>query len=336
MLFALASPGQALAAVYSYVDWTEADVAAGTASGTITLPDESTVDVTFEAINDDGSPGTLYGAQVDGGTNYWAPSEPFISEEVENAPPSPDILQLSGGLDQIYRVTLSEPIKDPVMAIVSLGQPGVRTTYDFDAPFTIVSQGKGYWGGTDTSLAAVEGDVLEGYEGHGTIRFLGTFDTFSWTVPTPETWHGFTFAIRTTERIEPTPSEGGAGGMGGAGSEGESPVEAGAGGTAGEGAIGGAGGAGEPVLAGGGGLAGEAGGGGSEAGGKPGSGGAATQGGATSSRGGLGGTGREDTEPDVEARCHCSVPGVGLTSNAPAFAFAVALAAALRRKRRRL
>jgi MYXO-CTERM domain-containing protein len=147
----------------------------------------------------------LFGAQViEGETNYWNPSAPYISAEVENAPPGTDILQLLGGLDQTYKVTLSEPIKDPVMAIVSLGSPSITITYDFDSPFTIVSQGAGYWGGGPTSLVQLPGDVLQGTEGHGTIRFIGTFSTFSWTVPMPEGWHGFTFAIRTTERIEPT------------------------------------------------------------------------------------------------------------------------------------
>ena len=82
-------PRAASAAVYSYVDWKEANAAEGTASGTITLPDDSTVEVTFAAINEDGSAGTLYSAQVDGGTNYWLPNTPFISDEVENAPPFP-------------------------------------------------------------------------------------------------------------------------------------------------------------------------------------------------------------------------------------------------------
>jgi hypothetical protein len=41
------------------------------------------------------------------------------------------------------------------------------------------------------------------YEGHGTIQFIGTFSTFSWTVPSPETWHGSTFGIRTTQALEP-------------------------------------------------------------------------------------------------------------------------------------
>lgn len=221
---------QANAAVYSYVDWTEADVASGSAHGTITLPDESTVDVTFQAVNADGTPGTLHGAQVTGGSNYWSPSAPYISSEVENPPPTPDILQLAGGLNQTYTVALSEPIRDPMMAIVSLGQASVRCTYEFDVPFTIVSQGSGYWGGTDASLMSLAGNVLEGYEGHGTIQFMGTFDAFSWSVPTPESWHGFTFAIRTTERLEPTPSEGGAGGGAGEGGVGNAHEQSEAGG----------------------------------------------------------------------------------------------------------
>ena len=91
------------------------------------------------------------------------------------------------------------------MAIVSLGRTDTPTTYDFDSPFDIVSQGEGFWGGDATSLQELSGDILEGSEGHGTIQFIGTFSVFSWTVPTPEAWHGFTFGIRTTEAIEPTP-----------------------------------------------------------------------------------------------------------------------------------
>lgn len=193
----------ASAAPYYYVDWTAANVSGGTASGVITLPDASTVNVGFTATYANGASGNLYGAQTAGGINYWSPSAPYMSAQVDNAPPGTDIVQLSGGQQQIYTVTLSEAIKDPIMAIVSLGQPNVPTSYDFNAPFAIVSQGAGYWGGTATSLQQLAGDILMGNEGHGTIQFIGTFTTFSWTVPTPESWHGFTFGIRTTPRIEP-------------------------------------------------------------------------------------------------------------------------------------
>lgn len=205
MCFASLLIGSAAFAVpYYYTDWTTANVSGGTASGTITLPDFSTVTVNLQAVYANGAPGNFAFAQVNGGTNYWNPSTPFISSQVDNAPPGTDIIALNGGQNQIYRVTLSEAIKDPIMSIVSLGRPGSNTTYDFNAPFTIVSQGSGYWGGSATALDQLPGDVLRGNEGHGTIQFLGTFSTFEWTVPTPEYWHGFTFGIRTTEAIEPS------------------------------------------------------------------------------------------------------------------------------------
>lgn len=196
----------ASAAPYFYVDWNTVNVGGGTASGVITLPDTSTVLVNFAATYASGAPGNLFGAQINGGINYWNPSAPYISSQVDNAPPGTDILQLSGGQNQIYTVTLSAPIKDPIMAIVSLGQPSLPTSYDFDAPFDIVSQGTGYWGGNSSSLQELAGDILLGNEGHGTLQFIGTFSTFSWTVPTPESWHGFTFGIRTTTAIEPDKS----------------------------------------------------------------------------------------------------------------------------------
>ncbi|HVF64789.1 MAG TPA: PEP-CTERM sorting domain-containing protein [Casimicrobiaceae bacterium] len=195
--------GVAAAAPYFYVDWQTVTPTAGTASGVITLPDASTVNVGFQAVNPNGSPGSFFFGQTGCGTNYWNPSTPYTSTQVDNPPPNCELLALIGGVNQIYNVTLSEPIKDPIMAIVSLGQNSVPTTYDFNAPFTIVSQGVGFWGGGATALTQLAGDVLRGTEGHGTIQFVGTFGNFSWTVPTPENWHGFTFAIRTTPRIEP-------------------------------------------------------------------------------------------------------------------------------------
>src|SRR5688572_4660822 len=203
----LASASIATAAPYFYVDWLTANPTAGTASGVITLPDLSTVTIGFNVLNPDGSPGSFAFAQTAGGIDYWAANggAPYISSQVDNRPTGSDIIALQGGDVQIYKVTLSEPIKDPIMAILSLGNPGLFTTYDFDAPFDIVSQGPGYWGGTSTSLVELPGDILRGNEGHGTIQFIGTFSTFSWVAPTFEFWHGFTFGIRTTPRIEPDP-----------------------------------------------------------------------------------------------------------------------------------
>lgn len=196
--------GIAAADTYYYVAWSAADVAHGTASGTITLPDNSVVTVDFQAINADGSQGNLFGAQINGtGTNYWTPAATWTSTQVQNPPPDPDILQLAGGQNETYKVTLSAPIVDPIMAIVSLGATGTPCTYNFDAPFTIESQGTDMWGGSATSLSIQPNNVLQGTEGSGTIQFVGTYATFSWTVPTPESWHGFTFGIRTTLALDP-------------------------------------------------------------------------------------------------------------------------------------
>lgn len=204
MVLALAS-GAASAVPYNYVDWQIINPQGGTASGVITLPNASTVKVGFEALNSNGSAGSFYFGQVGCGTDYWNPSSPYISAQVSNAPPNCELVMLVGGENMTYRVTLSESIKDPIMAIVSLGSGGTPTTYDFDAPFDIVSQGVGYWGGSSSALQELPGDILLGREGHGTIQFIGTFADFSWTVPTPEFWHGFTFGIRTTLAIEPNP-----------------------------------------------------------------------------------------------------------------------------------
>lgn len=194
---------EASAATYRWVEWSAANTAAGTASGAIPV-ENGAVTVTFAATYPNASAGTLYGAQTGGtgATNYWLPLTTFQSAQVANAPSLPDILQLSGGQGQIYTVTLSEPIVNPVMGITSLGQGGNPITYDFDSPFTIVSQGpSAVYGGTDTSLTQEAGDVLRGAEGSGVIQFQGTFSTFSWTVPNPETWHGFTFGILTTKAL---------------------------------------------------------------------------------------------------------------------------------------
>jgi len=189
---------------YYYVDWTAANAGAGTASGTISLPGGQSVGVSLRVRNPNGSAGTFLGSQLTCGTAFWTAnnSAPYVSASVLNGPPACDIIQLQGGSSSTYEITFSEPVSDPIMPVLSLGNHGAPTYYDFDRQFQVVSSGTGYWG--SGTFRADPGEVLLGAEGHGTIRFIGSIATLSWTVPRPEYWHGFTFGIRGKASANPT------------------------------------------------------------------------------------------------------------------------------------
>jgi hypothetical protein len=188
---------------YYYVDWTAANPGAGTASGTINLPGAQSVGVTLRVRNPNGSAGTFLGSQLSCGTAFWTAnnSAPYVSASVLNGPPACDIIQLQGGSSSTYEITFSEPVSDPIMPVLSLGNHGAPTYYDFDRQFQVVSSGTGYWG--SGTFQANPGEVLLGAEGHGTIRFIGSIGSLSWTVPSPEYWHGFTFGIRGKASANP-------------------------------------------------------------------------------------------------------------------------------------
>ena len=161
----------------TWADWTTAS--AVSASGTIGL-----VGLSF-------SGNISPAAQTSCGTNFWIPSAPYLSATVDNAPPPCDIIRLTGGAGTgTQTLTFSSPVTNPVMAILSLGTPTLVVTYDFDADFTILSFGPGFFGGPGT-LSKPASTILSGVEGHGAIQFTGTFTSISWTIPTAEFWHGF-------------------------------------------------------------------------------------------------------------------------------------------------
>jgi hypothetical protein len=203
LLLGLVQP--AFAAQVYWTDWTSAtpgpDTSGnpGLASGTITLPDLSTVTVSYT--------GEINFAQTGGvGTNYWSPSATFTSPQVANAPPTSDIIALWGGNATVDSITFSKPVTDPVMAIMSLGRTDQAVTYAFiNTPFTILSSGPStIYAGAVGSLTNPSGNVLQGKEGTGTIQFSGTFSSVSWIVPTSEVWHGFTVGIKSVG-VSPVP-----------------------------------------------------------------------------------------------------------------------------------
>jgi hypothetical protein len=195
----LAAVGVSSAAPITWTDWTSAT--STSATGTLAV-DSTNVTVGFTG---DLNPA----AQTSGGTNFWSvnPSIYTAAGIVDNGPPDSDIIRLTGGTGTgTQTLAFSQPVVDPVMAILSLGQSSVVVTYDFDAPFNVLNSGAGFFGGASTgSLFEDPGDALRGVEGHGIIQFSGTFSSISWTVPTGEFWHGFQVGVAGVGNGEPPP-----------------------------------------------------------------------------------------------------------------------------------
>ncbi len=191
VLAGLAEAGAA-AVLSPWVDWTSgASGAPGSATGTLSPSWSAPLSVTYT--------GEIAFLQASGGTNYWNPSTPYVSASVPNAPPPSDIIAFAGGNAIVNTITFSRPVTNPVMAVVSLGQGPRPVEYLFDAPFDVLSSGRGYWG--EGAFYEKPGNVLHGEEGHGTIGFRGTFTTIRWTVPVYEHWHGFTVGLAVPEPL---------------------------------------------------------------------------------------------------------------------------------------
>lgn len=177
----------ASAGTIDWVDWTAATVGdPGSANGAFS----NGIQVRYA--------GEVVEPQTDGtGIDYWNDKNPE-PYQVPNGPPDSDIIRLRNGTaGKTNTLTFSKPVTNPLMAIMSLGQPSLPVYYDFDAPFDIVKSGTGYWGGAASgSLFEQAGDVLQGVEGHGVIRFQGTFTSISWVDTPDEYWHGFTVGIQ--------------------------------------------------------------------------------------------------------------------------------------------
>jgi hypothetical protein len=186
---ALAATALALGAVSAHAldtawaDWTT-KVDATTVTGKLTLP-SGIVKVRFTGP-------TMYFAQVDaGGTDYWRSGTPD-AYAVTGEPTGSDLLAFVGGTDtQVYKISFSKPVVNPVVAIMSLGRNAVPTRYVFTQTPTLLSSGAGYYGGCADCLK-VKKKTVTGTEGHGVVQFIGTFSAISWKQPDNEYWHAMT------------------------------------------------------------------------------------------------------------------------------------------------
>lgn len=185
------------AAFSAPISWTDWESAGSTAASGSLLVDGSSVDIDYS--------GSLSFSQTGTGTNYWTEGDPAPytgSAVVDNAPTASEMLALN--YSTTNKITFSETLLNPIMAIVSLGRTSLPVSYDFDTSFSVLSEGRGYWGDGSYSLGA--GDVLTGYELHAAIQFDGLVSSISWTNSPNEYWHGFTFGVAETTATVPEPS----------------------------------------------------------------------------------------------------------------------------------
>lgn len=181
----------ASAAPIAWTDWTAANSVTGWATGNMTPAGGPAVNVTYTgmfsfAYITDLAP-----------NNYWSPDTPYLSPTVSNAPGNRDIIALNqASIGYVNNLHFMTPVLNPVMAIVSLGQPNLPVYYTFRQAFTVLSYGPGYWGGPGT-LTDIGSNTLQGIEGHGVIQFDGLISDITWS-NTAEDWHGFTVGIADT------------------------------------------------------------------------------------------------------------------------------------------
>jgi hypothetical protein len=178
---AMAFAGAAGAVTVDWVNWTSVQPSQDIL-GTITTPG-GPVGVDFS--------GSHSFAQITGGgTDYWI--DLGYTQGVVNRPPGTDIIALSAG--GAKTLTFSHAVTNPYLAFTSWNGNFVQ----FSAPFSIVSEGCGYWG-CGTFVPQNNNTAFYGNgEVHGVLQFHGTMTQLSFT-DTSEFWHGFTVGLATPE-----------------------------------------------------------------------------------------------------------------------------------------
>jgi PEP-CTERM motif len=138
--------------------------------------------------------------QLSTGTDpSWIPlastPDTWIGGVVGNGPPvGATSIHMTGGSPGTETITFSGPVANPVLAIWSLGEPGVQTSFDFNAsePFTIAGGGgSAEFGGSGLVINSA-GTGVTGSEGNGLIELLGVYTSFTFTTPNFENFYDFT------------------------------------------------------------------------------------------------------------------------------------------------
>ena len=196
-------------------------LAVAVAAAAFTLPlHASTIDWTHWTAAVSGNPGSASGSLGSGvtvtyagennglliGYPSWNPASTFSGGTVGNAPPAANnAVALTGGSAYTETITFSSAVTDPVMAIWSLGQPGVAALFDFTSsePFSIQAGGpSAEYGGTSITQS---GNNVMGNEGNGVIQFSGSFTQLTFTTPNFENYYAFTVGSPAAASAVPEP-----------------------------------------------------------------------------------------------------------------------------------
>lgn len=172
---AMIAPVQAMAAA-NWTNWTSTD-SATFANGTI-----GSINVTYT--------GSTFG--IDHNPNIYDVPSSFTSGAITNTPGTNGTILMTGGTLVVNNFHFSAPVVNPVMDLISVGQPGLPVTFNFlgsTTAFSILSQGAGHWGG---GLLSQSGNSVTGLEGNGLIQFIGTYTDISFTTPDYEYYYGAT------------------------------------------------------------------------------------------------------------------------------------------------
>lgn len=189
---ALTSAGGAGAVTVNWVDWTSQPTSTHV-DGTLTLG-ANVIDVDYD--------GAISFTQTNGGTDFWSNCgvsgcyNPDYTQGVINRPTGTDLISLDAGGQKTF--TFSQAVVNPYLAFTSWNGNNVS----FSAPFTVVSQGGGYWGSGSFVPNGANTAFFGNGEVHGVLKFQGTFTSLSFS-DSSEYWHGITVGAEGLAVPEP-------------------------------------------------------------------------------------------------------------------------------------
>jgi len=131
------------------------------------------------------------------GSPTWAPTSTWADGTIldNGLTQNNNVMMLFGGTQTVNTLSFSQPVVDPVIAIWSLGsvvQGPASFVFTGYNPQLVVGGPSSEYGGSPLSLSGV---TVSGLEGNGSVQFVGTYTSISWTNPQFEDFYGFNVGI---------------------------------------------------------------------------------------------------------------------------------------------